>query len=124
MARPFKLKPRQIGDRGVLDIPAVLSDTGARQRPYFKTLEAARLKASEIRARKHNFRVAVDSFRKFSSMTHCVQLSWFILLIRRQRFFMPRNYSLMLMLRRLAVLHLPNSLIFISNSKTTGRKFI
>jgi integrase/recombinase XerD len=62
MARPLKLKPRQIGDRWVLDIPAELSDTGARQRPYFKDIEEARLKASEIRARKHNLRIEVGSF--------------------------------------------------------------
>ena len=62
MPRPLRLKPRQVGKRWVLDVPAEISDTGSRHRPYFKTIEEARFKASELRARQHNLRIAGDDF--------------------------------------------------------------
>ena len=49
----------------MLDVPAELSDTGKQHRPYFKTIEEARLKASELRARKHNLAIASEDFSEF-----------------------------------------------------------
>jgi len=62
MPRPLTLKPILDGDRFKLDIPAALSGTGRRQRLWFTSPDEAKLKASEIRARRHNLRIAADNF--------------------------------------------------------------
>jgi integrase len=63
MPRPLRLKPIKTSDeRWLLDIPATLSDTGSRQRLYFRNLDTARLKASELRARQHNLRIESEDF--------------------------------------------------------------
>jgi integrase len=62
MPRTLTLKPRKIGTQWMLDIPDYLSDTGRRQRLYFKALEEAKLKASELRARNHNVAIQADDF--------------------------------------------------------------
>jgi integrase len=63
MPRPLRLKPIPAGEnRWLLDIPAALSETGSRQRLYFRDLNAAKLKASELRATQHNLRRESEDF--------------------------------------------------------------
>ena len=50
------------GNRYRLNVPAVLSPTGQRQRLYFEDLNAARIKASELRALKHNLKNDLAEF--------------------------------------------------------------
>jgi integrase len=62
MPKPISLKPVQDGDRFRLNVPAIFSPTGERQRLYFPDIESARIKASELRARRHNLRIEASDF--------------------------------------------------------------
>jgi integrase len=62
MPKPISLKPIQEGTRFRLNVPAILSPSGQRQRLYFPDIESARIKASELRARRHNLRIDASEF--------------------------------------------------------------